>query len=151
MTNDSLTPDEVRDLDELTARSIEPVAPPSFMKARILDAVRHVPQNSTTVRSDEGRWKAVVPGVEMKRLSRDPKHGTVTFMLRFQPGATLPQHDHRGNEQTYVIEGSCTIGSVGLSQGDYHTVDAGERHGTVVSPNGCTLLLVVDEADYHAA
>ena len=66
-------------------------------------------------------------------------------------GSVLPAHDHRGNEQTFVIEGSCEIGAVGLAKGDFHRVEAGEHHGTVISKQGCTLLLVVDEADYHAA
>ena len=39
----------------------------------------------------------------------------------------------------------------GLQKGDFHTVAAGEQHGTVISKEGCTLLLVVDEADYRAA
>jgi len=149
--NDQLTLEELTAIDELIAQSIEPVAPPVSVRAQILSTIRNVPQNSTTLRDNEGRWKPVVPGVEMKRLSRDQARGTVTFLLRFQPGSTLPAHDHRGNEQTYVIEGSCCIGSVGLAKGDFHHVEAGEHHGTVVSNEGCTLLLVVDEADYRAA
>jgi len=149
--NEMLTLEEISALDELVAQSIEPVAPPVSLRAQILGGIRNVPQNSTTVREEEGRWKPVVPGVEMKRLSRDQTRGTVTLLLRFQPGATLPEHGHHGYEQTYVVEGSCRIGSVGLSQGDYHTVEAGERHGTVISKEGCTLLLVVDEEDYRAA
>lgn len=149
--NDQLTIEEISAIDELIAQSIEPVAPPVSVRAQILNSIRNVPQNSTTVRVDEGRWKTVVPGVDMKRLSRDQRRGTVTFLLRFQPGSTLPEHDHRGNEQTYVLEGSCWIGSVGLAKGDFHQVEAGEHHGTVISKEGCTLLLVVDEADYRAA
>lgn len=149
--NDQLTLDELMAIDELIAQSIEPVAPPVSVRTQILDSIRNIPQNSTTIRVDEGRWKPVLPGVDMKRLSRDAKRGTVTVLLRFQPGATLPEHGHHGYEQTYVVEGSCCIGSVGLSQGDYHTVEAGERHGTVISKEGCTLLLVVDEEDYRAA
>lgn len=149
--NDQLTIEELSALDELIAQSIEPVAPPVSLRARIVGSVHNIPQNSTTVREEEGRWKPVVAGVDMKRLSRDSRRGTVTLLLRFQPGSTLPAHDHKGNEQTYVIEGSCCIGSVGLAKGDFHTVDAGEHHGTVVSEEGCTLLLVVDEADYRAA
>jgi len=149
--NEQLTADELTDIDELIAQSIEPVAPPVSIRAQILGTIRNVPQNSMTVREEEGRWKPILPGVDMKRLSRDQKRGTVTVLLRFQPGSTLPEHDHHGNEQTYVIEGSCCIGSVGLARGDFHQVDAGEHHGTVISKEGCTLLLVVDEADYRAA
>lgn len=149
--NEQLTADELTAIDELIAQSIEPVAPPVSVRAQILGTIRNVPQNSMTVREEEGRWKAILPGVDMKRLSRDQKRGTVTVLLRFQPGSTLPEHDHHGNEQTYVIEGSCSIGSIGLTRGDFHQVDAGEHHGTVISKEGCTLLLVVDEADYRAA
>jgi len=149
--NDPLTIDELTSIDELMAQSIEPVAPPVSVRTQILEAIRTTPQNSTTLRADEGRWKTVVPGVDMKRLSRDEHRKTVTVLLRFEAGAVLPAHDHRGNEQTYVIEGSCYIGSVGLSQGDFHHVDAGEHHGTVVSKEGCMLLLVVDESDYYRA
>ena len=149
--NEQLTTEELASIDELIAQSIEPVAPPVSLRAQIVGNIRNVPQNSTTIREEEGRWKPVVPGVDMKRLSKDPRRGTVTLLLRFQPGGTLPAHDHRGNEQTYVIEGSCCIGAVGLSQGDFHHVEAGEHHGTVISKEGCTLLLVVDEADYRAA
>ena len=149
--NDQLTLEDISALDELVAQSIEPVAPPLSLRTQILGSIRNIPQNSTTIREEEGRWKPVVPGVDMKRLSRDQPRGTVTLLLRFQPGSTLPAHDHQGNEQTYVIEGSCWIGSVGLSKGDFHHVEAGEHHGTVVSNEGCTLLLVVDEADYRAA
>lgn len=149
--NEQLTADELTAIDELIAQSIEPVAPPVSVRAQILSTIRNVPQNSMTVREEEGRWKPILPGVDMKRLSRDQKRGTVTVLLRFQPGSTLPEHDHHGNEQTYVIEGSCYIGSVGLTKGDFHQVDAGEHHGTVISKEGCTLLLVVDEADYRAA
>jgi anti-sigma factor ChrR (cupin superfamily) len=149
--NEQLTADELTSIDELIAQSIEPVAPPVSVRSQILNTIRNVPQNSLTVREEEGRWKAILPGVDMKRLSRDQKRGTVTVLLRFQPGSTLPEHDHHGNEQTYVLEGSCCIGSVGLAKGDFHQVDAGEHHGTVISKEGCTLLLVVDEADYRAA
>ena len=149
--NEQLTADELTAIDELIAQSIEPVAPPVSIRAQILGTIRNVPQNSMTLREEEGRWKPILPGVDMKRLSRDQKRGTVTVLLRFQPGSTLPEHDHHGNEQTYVIEGSCCIGSVGLAKGDFHQVDAGEHHGTVISKEGCTLLLVVDEADYRAA
>jgi anti-sigma factor ChrR (cupin superfamily) len=149
--NEQLTADELTSIDELIAQSIEPVAPPASVRSQILNTIRNVPQNSLTVREEEGRWKAILPGVDMKRLSRDQKRGTVTVLLRFQPGSTLPEHDHHGNEQTYVLEGSCCIGSVGLAKGDFHQVDAGEHHGTVISKEGCTLLLVVDEADYRAA
>ena len=54
--NDQLTLDEISALDELIAQSIEPVAPPVSVRAQLLASIRNVPQNSTTIRADEGRW-----------------------------------------------------------------------------------------------
>ena len=96
--NDLLTADELRDLDAIVASTIEPVAPPPFLKQQLLGAIAGIPQNSHTVRDEEGRWLDVVRGVQMKKLSRDPQRGTVTLLLRFQAGASLPAHDHRGAE-----------------------------------------------------
>jgi anti-sigma factor ChrR (cupin superfamily) len=149
--NETVAIEDIAAIDELIAQSIEPVAPPASVRASILEAIRHTPQNSVTLQSNEGRWKPVVSGVDIKRLSKDPEHGTVTLLMRFQPGAQLPEHHHQGNEQTFVLEGSCCIGSVCIKKGDFHFVEAGETHGDVVSKEGCILLLVVDEADYHAA
>jgi anti-sigma factor ChrR (cupin superfamily) len=150
--SEQITLEDIAAIDELVAHSIEPVAPPPAVRTKLMEMIRNVPQNSVTVRADEGRWKAVcATGVEMKRLSRDARRGTVTFLLRFQPGATLDEHEHHGAEESFVVEGSCCIGSVYLATGDYHRVEAGEHHGTVVSETGCVLLLTVDETDYQAA
>ena len=143
----------------LIAESLEPVAPPADIKAKVMGAIRtrrkldeSLPVRCTTVRAEEGRWVDLpVPGVRVKKLGVDKEHDTVTFMLRLEPGSILPAHDHHGSEQSYVIAGSCRIGAVHLAEGDYHRVEEGEHHGDVVSDEGCTLLLVVDREDYEAA
>jgi anti-sigma factor ChrR (cupin superfamily) len=72
----------------------------------------------------------------------------MTLLLELEPEAILPAHDHDGGEDSYVIRGSCRIGAVALSAGDFHHVDAGAHHGDVVaSAEGCLLLLTVDLAD----
>jgi anti-sigma factor ChrR (cupin superfamily) len=149
---DVLTRDDVNVLDSIVAETIEPIAPPPELRRRILDAVRGVPQNSRTVRADEGRWHVLpFPGVAVKTLSVDENRGTATILMRFQPGARLPAHDHHGDEESYVVSGSCRIGSIHLRQGDFHRAGAGSHHGDVVSDEGCVLLLVVDAEDYRAA
>ena len=35
----------------------------------------------------------------------DPKTGLMTALMRFAPGAVLPDHEHVNIEQTYVLEG----------------------------------------------
>jgi anti-sigma factor ChrR (cupin superfamily) len=147
-----LTRDDMQLLDGIVAESIDPVAPPPELRRRILNAVRGLPQNSLTVRSDEGRWTLLpFPGVKLKTLSVDEKRGTATILISLDPGSRLPAHDHHGDEESFVISGSCRIGSISLRQGDFHRAGEGSHHGDVVSDEGCLLLLVVDAEDYRAA
>ncbi len=150
--NETLTHEDAELLDGIIAESIEPIAPPPELRRRILDAVRATPQNSRTVRSDEGRWVPLpFPGVRVKTLSVDEERGTATILMSFEPGSRAPAHDHHGDEESFVVSGSCRIGAISLRQGDFHRAGAGSRHGDVVSDEGCVLLLVVDAEDYRAA
>jgi anti-sigma factor ChrR (cupin superfamily) len=147
-----LTRDDIDLLDAIVAEGIEPVAPPPELRRRILDVIRGVPQNSRTVRAEEGRWMPLpFPGVKLKTLSVDEKRGTATILISLDPGARLPSHDHHGDEESFVISGSCRIGQVYLRKGDFHRAEGGTHHGDVVSDEGCVLLLVVDAEDYRAA
>jgi anti-sigma factor ChrR (cupin superfamily) len=146
------TRDEVDALDTIVAESIEPIAPPPELRRRILDAINGVPQDSRTIRAEEGRWHVLpFPGVKVKTLSVDDKRGTATILMSFEPGARVPAHDHHGDEESFVVSGSCRIGSIHLRQGDFHRAGGGSHHGEVVSDEGCVLLLVVDAEDYRAA
>jgi len=157
VTTDALTYDELELLDRIVAETIEPIAPPAEVRARVLAAARRTPQldesipgehESRTVRNDQGNWRSCAPGVRTKKLSKDAARGTMTFLLELEPSAILPAHDHSGSEDSYVIRGSCRIGAVALYAGDFHHVDAGAHHGDVVSSDeGCLLLLTVDLAD----
>ena len=141
-----LSPEELELLDAIAAEGIEPVDPPPSVRERVLDSIRAMP--GVTVRADEGRWSDVAAGVRMKKLARNSERGTMTFLLELAPNALLPSHDHEGGEDSYVVRGSCHIGAVALSAGDFHHVDAGAHHGDVVaSAEGCLLLLTVDLAD----
>lgn len=152
MTQEPFTRDEIAFLDDLAAESIVPVAPPAELRTRVLAGVRETPQNSHTVRADEGRWMVLpFPGVKVKLLSTDDQRGTATILMALDPGSRVPAHDHHGDEESYVVSGSCRIGAVGLKQGDFHRAGAGSHHGDVVSDEGCVLLLVVDQDDYRAA
>jgi len=149
---ETLIHDDLELLDAAMAECIDPVAPPPELRRRIIEAVKGMPQNSRTVRSNEGRWRTLpFPGVKLKTLSVDEKRGTATILLSLEPGSRLPAHDHHGDEESFVISGSCRIGTVYLRQGDFHRAGEGSHHGDVVSDEGCVLLLVVDAEDYRAA
>ena len=62
---------------------------------------------SRVVRSKDMPWQKMrFPGCEMKTLLFDPKSGLATMLMRMEPGAVLPDHEHVLIEQTYVLEGS---------------------------------------------
>jgi len=128
------------------AESLEPIAPPADVKAKILSAVK-----VRTVRANEGRWFDVAEGVRMKKLSSDRSRNTVTVLMEMDPGSAFPPHDHRKSEDSFLVRGSCKIGSLEFFPGDFHHTEPGSRHETITSDEGCLILLVMDYEDYAAA
>src|SRR3981081_3576501 len=62
---------------------------------------------SKVVRAKDMPWQKMrFPGCEMKTLLFDPKSGLATMLMKMDPGAVLPDHEHVLIEQTYVLEGS---------------------------------------------
>lgn len=144
-----LSQEELDLLDRIAAESLEPVEPPPSVRASVMRGIRSVPgpHESRTVRAEEGKWFPLAPGARTKKLSKEGRR--VTFLLDLDPHAVLPAHDHEGAEESYVVRGSCHIGGLSLSLGDFHHVDSGAHHGDVVaSAEGCLLLvtMMVEEA-----
>jgi anti-sigma factor ChrR (cupin superfamily) len=81
-------------------------------------------------------------GVEMKTLLVDRETGVVTSLMRFAPGARLPDHEHVLIEQTYVLEGSLVCGEGECKAGDYVWRPAGSRHQAWAGPEGGLMLAI---------
>ena len=61
--------------------------------------------HSHLVRPAKMEWKKTrFPGCEVKPLLADKESGLVTALMRFAPGAVLPDHEHVRIEQTYVMK-----------------------------------------------
>ena len=84
--------------------------------------------------------KTRFPGVEMKTLLVDRESGVVTSLMKFAPGARLPDHEHVRIEQTYVLEGSLVCGEGECAAGDYVWRPAGSRHEAWAGPQGGLML-----------
>ena len=148
---DRLSAEDLQFLDRIAAEAISPVNPPAAMRAQVLEAVRRAPaleesipraEECLTVRAEEGTWKTIAPGTRMKRLAKDGRR--VIFLLDLDPHTVVDAHDHEGAEDTYVIRGSCMIGSLGLAAGDFHHVESTAHHGDVVaSAEGCLLMITL--------
>ena len=97
--------------------------------------------HSHVVRPATMEWKKTrFPGCEVKGLLFDKDSGLVTALMRFAPGAVLPDHEHVLIEQTYVLEGSLVDkegpdAGTEVKAGEFVWRPAGSRH-SAWSPTG---------------
>ena len=93
----------------------------------------------TTARAGTGEWQHRSAGIDMQILFDDGR--TMTRLVRFAAGARLASHQHCGNEESTVLEGSCYVGDLLLNKGDYQLALDRSVHDEVRSPHGCVLLV----------
>ena len=102
-------------------------------------------QHSHLVRPAEMQWQQTrFPGCEVKPLLYDAQTGLVTSLLRFAPGAVLPDHEHVKIEQTYVLEGKLVdkegaAAGLEVKAGEFVWREAGSRH-VACTPEGGLML-----------
>lgn len=98
------------------------------------------PLASRYVNVAEIPWEATrFPGIFQKVLIEDKESGLFTVLMRMEPGATLPLHEHTRIEQTFVLEGSLKDDQGEATAGNFVWRPAGSRH-TAWAPNGALLL-----------
>jgi quercetin dioxygenase-like cupin family protein len=103
------------------------------------------------VKTADMQWKPLVErgldtsGISVKALRTDPVTGRApSFLLRFEPGAKYPYHNHPAGEELFVLSGSCIIEGAMLEAGDYLYTPPGSKH-SVHTDTGGTLLFQVPE------
>jgi quercetin dioxygenase-like cupin family protein len=74
----------------------------------------------------------------------EARQRSTTILLKFEPGATYPYHNHPGGEEIFVLNGEAILENVTLSEGDYLYTPVNFKH-SVTTKTGCTLLLIVPE------
>ena len=119
--------DRLADLDVATL----PVEPSASLWDRIdvaLDDAASGLANSVTLRAGEGAWHEILPGIEKKSLFHDTAANSESFLLRFAPGARLPEHKHRSAEECVVLEGTFVIGDLRLDTGDFQAFEGNTIH-----------------------
>jgi len=123
------------------ASDLIPLSPTDVVKdrlrRRLLHRVAVTAQDHAimrTVRAEDGLWRRIAPGAEMKALYQDGR--SHAFLIRLEPGATLPAHPHAADEECLVLEGEMHLGDLKFRAGDFHVARAGSAHGTVFSPSG---------------
>jgi anti-sigma factor ChrR (cupin superfamily) len=105
-----------------------------------------IPPGFLVLRSGEGKWRPTDDaGVTFKLLFADQERGTVTTLVRMEPGSRIRSHRHLGVEQCLVLEGDVRSGHVGMTAGDFNCSLPGSVHEELVTDGGALLLLVSPE------
>jgi len=93
------------------------------------------------VREADGEWQPLLRGVTKKTLYVNRPEAVETFLLRLEPGASLPAHGHRSTEECLVLEGEITIGRDRFGVGDFQVALPDVRHLPIVSETGAVLFI----------
>src|SRR5262249_43245326 len=84
-------------------------------------------------------WQPFRPGVEIHRLYGGDDRAAA--LLRFQPGAFIPAHEHLGHEHILVLEGSQSDQHGDYAKGTLVVNPPGSVH-RVTSLTGCVVLIL---------
>jgi len=104
-------------------------------------------RRSQHVRPATMAWQPTrFPGCEAKTLLFDPASGLLTALMRFAPGAILPDHEHVKIEQTFVLEGRLVDkegpdAGLSVGPGEFVWRPAGSRH-VAYAPEGGVMLAI---------
>lgn len=128
--------------------------PSANIRAQLLTRIAHEPQlpQATTltplasthldVLAHEGNWVKLFEGGYSKVLFTEPTNGYVTSLLKLDPGARLPNHKHRGNEQCLILAGEFMMNNKLYRPGDFTVALDETEHLDVYTHTGGTVLLV---------
>jgi anti-sigma factor ChrR (cupin superfamily) len=110
-------------------------------------AAQTADRHSHLVRPESMEWQQTrFPGCEAKTLLFDRTTGLMTALMRFAPGAVLPDHEHVHIEQTFVLEGSLVdkegpAKGIEAKAGEFIWREQGSRH-VAWCPEGGLMLAI---------
>jgi quercetin dioxygenase-like cupin family protein len=82
------------------------------------------------------RWRPTFEGVEV--LPMWGSTDITSMLVRFAPGASVPDHHHAADEDCLMLDGEMFLGDILLRPGDYQLAPAGGGHFGETSDVGCT-------------
>ena len=86
-------------------------------------------------------WKPFRPGVEIHRLYGSGEQGPSAALLKYEPGATVPDHRHTGYEHIIVLSGEQSDHQ-GTHTAGTLVINPPETHHNIVSESGCIVLII---------
>jgi anti-sigma factor ChrR (cupin superfamily) len=159
LAHDEKTRDEVAafmDVAAAMAAGASPAVTPSTeTRARILAAVAATTQARrvdapacgqkgfrVTPRSESAWIETGLPGFRMKVLSGSPDAPYQLILAELAAGGRIPEHDHHGTEELFILSGHLHTEGYVLGPGDFFRAEAGTHHRELTSPDGCTAILI---------
>jgi quercetin dioxygenase-like cupin family protein len=99
--------------------------------------------NETFTSAGAAEWQpSRFPGVSRKLLRSDRESGESAALVRLEPGASVPAHDHPAGEEVFVLEGEVRIGRHHMKAGDYLYTPPDAKHAAA-SEGGCVFLVTL--------
>jgi quercetin dioxygenase-like cupin family protein len=134
-------------MDRTSSAAADPPPPPGAspaqarsIKRRLLERVADADESHQTIAAADGAWQPFAQGVRIKVLREH--EGVLSYLLRLEPGATLPPHRHEMDEECIVLEGALQVGThTEVAQGGYHLAHTGALHATISTQGGATIFL----------
>ena len=100
------------------------------------------------VNTEKSEWlPSPSPSVLRKPLAREGReHGHATSIVRYEPGASFPEHSHPGGEEILVLEGVFSDETGDYPSGTYLRNPVGTKHSPF-SKEGCTIFVKLHQFD----
>jgi quercetin dioxygenase-like cupin family protein len=95
-------------------------------------------QRRQTQTAAEAPWVDFGPGILRRVLHAEPD-GAAAMLYRTAPGATVPHHGHRHDEECFMVAGELFLDDLLLRQGEYQLAPAGSEHTGVFTDTGVVL------------
>ena len=86
-------------------------------------------------------WQPFRAGVEIYRLYGDGQQGSAAALLKYEPGASVPEHEHTGYEHIIVLSGAQQDYQGNHAAGTLVINPPGSGH-KVASDEGCIVLII---------
>lgn len=75
------------------------------------------------------------------------ENGCKTALLKLPPHFRMDAHTHLNAEQHFVVEGNYMINNIAFGPGSYQRIPPNEEHGSFMSPEGATVLVIWDRVE----
>jgi anti-sigma factor ChrR (cupin superfamily) len=90
---------------------------------------------------DDLAWQPFCNGVRIYWLYRTEDDGPAAALLRYEPGAAVPLHEHTGWEHIFVLSGAQSDGGACYAVGAL-IISAPGTHHAITSAEGCVVLAI---------